>query len=380
MSKIEILPVDGIRRFMAYSRLPRVIYRGRSGFAPPLDAERWTVHAHRLNPHFKLVESCAWLARKDGVYVGRIHAQIYKEPIKPVDISSAQFGCLDAIEDEAIVTGLTQAAEAWLRERGAGEVHGPFSPSINSEAGVLVEGFDALPMTFMPWNPPYLPTMLEKLGYQKACDLISYRYKIDDSTRTAKSVILERPEWRERLKVRPIHLKNIEPEVRLLTELFNDAWSGNWGFVPFTYDEFKSVADGLKFVMLQEGGFLIELDGEPQAFGIILPNLHEITSDLDGRLFPLGLPRVVTRLRRHVYKSGRLALFGIRKALHRKAVGGAVLLAFIDECKRRSRESRIEHVEFGWVLEHNMAMRKPIEMAGAEVDKIHRIYKKPLSG
>ena len=77
----------------------------------------------------------------------------------------------------------------------------------------------------------------------------------------------------------------------MLVDIFNDAWSQNWGFVPFTYEEFMSTADGMKLIMPPEGGFIIELDGEAQAFGVVLPNLHEITDDLDGRLFPRGFLR-----------------------------------------------------------------------------------------
>jgi hypothetical protein len=149
--------------------------------------------------------------------------------------------------------------------------------------------------------------------------------------------------------------------------------------VPFTLAEFMSSADALKIVMPPEGGFMIELDGMPQAFGIILPNLHEITADLGGRLFPLGLPRLVSRVRKHAFTSGRLALFGIRRALHRKAAGGAVILVFIEELRRRGKSSSIEHVEFGWVLEDNLGMRRPIELSVARIDKVHRVYEKNLA-
>ncbi|WP_036261346.1 hypothetical protein [Methylocapsa aurea] len=376
---IEIIPADGLRNFLAFCRLPRVLYKGQQGFAPPLDAERWTLHAARLNPHFKLVESQAWLARKDGALVGRIYAQVYKEAHAPVGASRAQFGCLDAIDDDAVIGALTEAAESWLRQRGADRVNGPFSPSVNSEAGLLVQGYDAAPMVFMPWNPPYLAAALERRGYKKAHDLISYRYEVTDKDRLAKPGILARPEWRDRLKIRTLNLKNLKNEAAIIVEIFNDAWSENWGFVPFTLKEFLSSADGLKLVMPVEGGFMVELDGVAQAFGIILPNLHEITADLDGRLFPLGLPRLISRIRTHAFKSGRLALFGVRRALHRKAAGGAVILAFIEECRRRSGTSPLEHVEFGWVLEDNIGMRRPIELAGGRIDKIHRIYEKSLA-
>lgn len=377
--EIEIIPAKGLRNFLSFCRVPRLIYQNLPGFAPPLDAERWTMFAGKLNPHFKLVQSESWLARKNGKLAGRILAQVYDKAYAPLGASSAQFGCLDAIEDDNVVAALTRAAEDWLRQRGATLIHGPFSPSINSEMGLLVQGFDATPMVFMPWNPPYLIESLERQGYTKARDVISYRYDVSEKDRQASPSILSRPEWRERLNIRTLDLKNIGKEAEIIVDIFNDAWSENWGFVPFTLEEFMSSADGLKLVMPPEGGFMIELDGVPQAFGVVLPNLHEVTADLGGRLLPFGLIRVISRIRNHQFKSGRLALFGIRRALHRKAAGGAVILAFIEEMRRRSQSSSIEHVEFGWVLENNLGMRRPIELSGAKIDKIHRIYEKNLA-
>jgi hypothetical protein len=377
--RIEIIPANGLRNFLSFCRLPRLLYQNQPGFAPPLDAERWTMFAGKLNPHFKLVQSQAWLARKNGKLAGRILAQIYDEAYAPLGASRAQFGCLDAIDDDEVTAGLMRAAEDWLRQRGATLVHGPFSPSVNSETGLLVQGFEAAPMVFMPWNPPYLVESLERQGYTKARDLISYRYDVGEQDRQASPSIMERPEWRKRLNIRTLDLKNIGKEAEIIVDIFNDAWSENWGFVPFTLAEFMSSADGLKLAMPPEGGFMIELDGVPQAFGVVLPNLHEVTADLDGRLFPFGLPRVISRIRNHAFKSGRLALFGIRRALHRKAAGGAVILAFVAEMRQRSKSSSIGHVEFGWVLENNFGMRRPIELSGARIDKVHRVYEKSLA-
>ena len=379
MTRVEIVPVDGMRTFMAFCRLPRLLYEGLPGFSPSLDAERWTLYAAKLNPHFKLVDSQAFLARKDGRNVGRVLVQRYKDGTVPNGASRGQFGCLDTTDDRDVVEALMAKAAAWLLERGETVMHGPFSPSVNSEIGVLVQGFEATPMVFMPWNPPTLPANLEALGFTKARDLISYRYDVTEADKRAGPSILSRPEWRDRLKIRTLDLKRLKSEAAILVDIFNDAWSDNWGFVPFTLEEFLSIADGLKFVMPPEGGFIIELDGVAQAFGIVLPNLHEITADLGGRLFPFNLPRVISRIRNHSFNSGRLALFGLRATLQRKAIGGVVILAFIEEMRRRSHASSIEHVEFGWVLENNTGMRRPIEMAGAKVDKIHRIYEKVLA-
>ncbi len=380
---VEVVPVEGVGRFFAFCRLPRQIYKGMDGFSAPLDAERWTNFAAKFNPHFKLVDSQAFLARKDGRWVGRIAAQVYKNGLTPVGASPAQFGALDATDDPEVVSALTAAAEAWLAARAADLptdlIHGPFSPSINSEPGMLVDGFTAMPMIFMPWSPAYLPRLLEACGYAKARDLISYRYAVRESDLESKGSILTRPEWKNRLKIRTLDLKNLKSEAAIIMSIFNDAWSSNWGFVPFTLDEFLSVAEGLKYVTPPEAGFIVELDGEAQAFGIVLPNLHEILADMNGKLFPFNLPRVISRVRNHNFKSGRLLLFGIRKALQRKAIGGVITLAFIEELRRRGRGFSIEHIEFGWVLEDNAGMRRPIELSGAEIDKIHRIYEKRLA-
>ncbi|WP_395665375.1 hypothetical protein [Methylocella sp.] len=380
-ARLDVVPVDGLKRFMAFCRLPRQIYAGRPGFAPSLDAERWTLFGSKLNPHFRQVEHQAFLALRDGAPAGRILAQVYKpgQP-DPVGASRAQFGCLDAVDDEAVVAALTHSAERWLAARGATKTHGPFSPSVWGEAGLLVEGFETRPMIFSPWNPPYLGPMLERLGYVKARDLVSYSYRVTDKDRESKPVIVNRPEWRDRLKIRNFDMKNLKSEAKIIVDLFNDAWAENWGFVPFTVEEFMSSADALRFIMPPEGGFMIELDGAPVSFAIVLPNLHEITADLGGRLAPFNLPRLLARMRRHRFVSGRLLLFGLRRALQRKAAGGAVILAFIEEIRRRSSGSAYAEVEFGWVLEDNVGMRRPIELAGGKLDKVHRIYEKELNG
>jgi hypothetical protein len=380
MAKIEIIPVNGLLRFVTFCKLPRLLYSGAKGFVPSLDAERWANFGHALNPHFKLVEAQEFLARRNGKWAGRIAAQVYKPEITPVGASRAQFGALDAIDDIEVTRALTQAAEDWLRTRGADRIDGPFSPTINGEVGVLVEGFDATPMIFMPWNPPYLARHLEALGYEKARDLISYRFDIVDFGLDEKPRMANRKEWSDRLKMRPLKLDQLKKgETALMSELFNDAWSSNWGFVPFTVEEFDSSADLLKYIMPPDFGIVVELNGIPQSFAIALPNLHEITADLGGRLFPLGLPRLISRIRNHKFNAARIVLLGTRKPLQSSATGGAILLSMIEEMRRRAASVSIKHLEVGWVLENNLAMRRPIEMFGGRIDKIHRIYEKRLT-
>lgn len=379
MARIEIVPVAGFSTFTTFCKLPRLIYKGAPGFSPPLDIERWALFAHMLNPHYKLVEDQKFLARRDGEWVGRIAAHVYKDGITPVEASPAQFGALDAIDDPEVVRALVEAAENWLKAKGATRINGPFSPTINGEVGMLIEGFEATPMFLTPWHPPYLSRHLEALGYEKAKDLVSYRIAIDETFLNEKPRISNRKEWRDRLNLRPLDLDNLKTtETALMEELFNDGWRDNWGFVPFTKAEFDSTADALKYVMPPEFGIMAELDGAPVSFVIALPNLFEIVSDFDGRLFPFGLPKLISRMRNHKFNTARIVLLGTRKALQNSATGGAILLSMIEEMRRRGAKASITHMEAGWVLEDNMAMRKPIEMFGGKVDKVHRIYEKRI--
>lgn len=379
MARIDVVPANSLWQFLGYSKLPRLCYAGMPGFVPPLDVEQWMLHSRAFNPHFKLVEAQKFLASRDGKLVGRVSAQVYKDDYAPVAASRWQFGSLDAIDDIDVVRALTGAAERWLEARGADRIHGPFSPSINRELGMLVEGFESVPMFLTPWHPPYLHRHVESLGYEKARDLISYVLKKSPEEWSERARISNRPEWRDRLKIRQIDFSRLKKgETALMSDLFNDAWRDNWGYVPFTQAEFDSIADALSVATPPEFTMVIELDNQPKAFLVAVPNFFEIIADLRGRLLPLGVMRLISRFRTHKYRTGRVLLLGLRKELQHSATGGAILMAVIEELQRLCADHSIEELEAGWVLEDNLPMRKPIEMFGGKIYKTHRVYEKRL--
>ncbi|ARN81442.1 hypothetical protein [Methylocystis bryophila] len=378
--QVEVVEAKGFAHFLTYNKLPRLLYRGMKGFTAPLDVERWTLHGHKLNPHFKLVEAQEFLARRDGRWIGRIMAQVYKPEFAPVEASRFQFGSLDAEDDLGTVRALTSAAESWLKARGATLIHGPFSPSINGEMGILVDGFEALPVFLTPWHPAYLSRHLEALGYAKARDVYSYSVANDSSTTDVVERMTNRKEWKERLKLREVDFSRLKKgETQLMTDLFNDGWRGNWGYVPFTLDEFNSITDVLGFVTTPDLTIVAELDGQPVAFAVAIPNLFEIIGDLDGSVLPAGAIKVILRLRSHKYSAIKLLLLGMRKEMQGSATGGAILMTMVEEIRRRGKNaSTIQEIEAGWVLENNLAMRKPIELFGGKITKTHRIYEKRI--
>ena len=73
---------------------------------------------------------------------------------------------------------------------------------------------------------------LDEQGYRGAKDLLAYEVDVPYK----KSPILERLLARnaEHIKVRPFDRSRRKQELATLREIFNDAWSQNWSFVPLT--------------------------------------------------------------------------------------------------------------------------------------------------
>ena len=51
-------------------------------------------------------------------------------------------------------------------------------------------------------------------------------------------------------------------KLKVLREVYNNAWSKNWGFVPMTDDEFDHLAADMKQVADPDFIFIVEKDGK----------------------------------------------------------------------------------------------------------------------
>jgi hypothetical protein len=302
--------------------------------------------------------------------VDRLHRERY-------GADTGQFGFLDAIDDPAVFAALMGAAEAWLAARGTTRVSGPYSFSINQECGLLVEGFDTPPVILMPHARPWFGPHLERAGYRPAKELLAYWVHTNfDPPRIMRSLI-ER--YTRKVTVRPLRRKQLAQELLILRELFNDAWSENWGFVPFTKAEFDELGQMLKLVVNDELVQIAEMDGAPVAFIVGLPNINEVLRELNGRLLPFGWLRLLRRLRRREIATGRVPLMGVRKDLQKSSLGSALAFLVIGRIKEELYARGITHVEMGWILEDNKGMRSILDAIGSRLYKRYRVYEKSLA-
>lgn len=376
---LRVEPVSdasGLDRFIA---VPKRLYRGHRGFVPPLALERKDALSAKKNPYFQHAEAQYFLAYRGSEPIGRISAQIDRLYLERYRNATGHFGLIDAPDDAAIYRALTGAAEAWLRERGMHRALGPLSLSTNEEAGMLVDGFDAPPMMLLSYHPPYAGRRLEEQGYAKVKDLIAYDYDVEKAAPITDAKILARAGIdASRIGIRRLDMKRYNEELAVVLDIFNDAWSDNWGYVPMTAAEIEHTAKSMKPLIEPELFWIAEIDGEPASMIVCLPNLNEALAGLEGSLLPFGWAKLLWRLKVAKLKSSRVVLFGLRKKHQRSTIGSAVILRILDALRLGGRKIGMPRAELSWILEDNLPMRKIIEKVGGKAYKTYRVYEKAI--
>jgi hypothetical protein len=374
---IEIVRVADKAMLRRFIRVPFAVHEHDKAWAPPLVMEREQSFSPKENPFLRRAEVGFWLARRDGRDVGRITAQI--DPLAQQQHGRVgHFGCLSAEDDPQVFAALLNTAEDFLRSRGVTHVQGPFSLSINEETGLLVDGFDTPPMLLMGHDPAYAGARLEALGYRKEKDTYAYLLDMEAPLSPSARGMLERP-LPGSVKMRRMDFSDYANEIRKIVDIYNDAWSGNWGFVPLTEPEAEAMAKQMKMLIDDRLVWFAEVDAEAVAFIVALPNINEAIKDLNGSLFPFGWAKLLWRLKTHRVKSARVPLFGVRRRLAGTLIGSALPLQLIGSVLPSNAAFGFRWIELSWILEDNLPMRSILERLGARAYKTYRVYGKVLA-
>lgn len=377
MTAIEISPVEGRADMAAFIRLPGQVLADDPHWVEPLHFERRQFFSEKHNPWFTHGRARLFLARRAGRVVGRISAQIDDLSPRVDGAVCGLFGGLTAVEEQAVVSALLDAAEAWLRAEGAGWMRGPYTLNINHESGVLIDGFDSPPFLLMPHDPPWIGPMIEAHGLAKGRDVLAYRLDCENGLPQKPKRLWRQPP--EGVTIRPVNLKKWDEEVEHIARIFNEAWKDNWGFVPFTQAEIDSMAKEMKPLIDPGLVKFAMMNGREVGFIVILPDLNEAIRDFKGRLFPFNVARLLYRLKFGKFSGARVPLMGITPEIGEGMAAKILPLMLIYAPEPRVAEMGVKWLEFSWILEDNTPVRKMIEMIGGEVVKTYRIYEKPLA-
>jgi len=377
-SECRVRPVASADDRRAFVDFLWEVYKDDPAWIPPLKSEVHGLLDPNKNPWFGHAKAQLWLAERDGRIVGRISAQVDDLVQEHMGAGTGQWGMFEALDGQA-AAAMIGVAETWLGEQGMTRALGPFSLSIWDEPGLEIEGFTEPPTAMMGHHRPEYQAWVEAAGYAKAKDLVTYELDISDWQDPFINRLIANGERNPRIRIRMVDKSRFDEEARLILNLLNDAWSANWGYVPLTEAEIKYAGKKLKPIIFKELVRIAEIDKEPVAFMLTIPDINELTADLDGRLFPFGWAKLLWRLRKPKIRRLRVPLMGVAKKLHNTRLASQLAFMMIEYTRRDgTTKYGATHGEFGWILEDNKGMLSIAQLPGAKVNHRYRIFEKAL--
>jgi hypothetical protein len=380
---VTVRPVAGKRDINAFVDVAYRLNRDDPAWVPPLKDEVKATIDPKKNGWFSHAEAQLFLAERDGQVVGRISAHIdhlaLEMPVEQGFGPGTGFWGLFEAEDEEVARAVIAQAEDWLRGKGMTKALGPVSLSIWEEPGLLVKGHDHSPTVLMGHHPAKYRDWIEALGYAEAKKLLTYDLKIDQPFPPLIQRIVDNGDKNPRIRIRKVNKAKFAEEAAVILAILNDAWSDNWGFVPLTQPEVDDVGKKLKPLVFEDLIMIAELDGEPVAFMVTLPDMNEAIKPLNGSLLPFGWAKLLLWLRRPKVRTMRVPLMGVVKRLQSSRMASQLAFMMI-EYIRRAAVSRYgaSRGEIGWVLDDNQGMNAIANAIESDINREYVIYQKPL--
>ena len=372
---VSIRPIElgNRRQLKTFIKFPWRIYSGDPNWVPPLILDQLRFFTPGVNPYFSHSTAQLFMAFRGDEPVGRISAHENNQHIRVHRDGAGFFGFFECIDDQAVANALFDSASTWLSERGLKTLRGPVSFSVNHEVGLLLDAFDEPPLIRMTYNPPYYAGLIEGYGLRKVQDLYAYvmfeNEEIPGRLRGISDLVLEDP----KLVVRTVNVRDFEKEMARIKKIYAEAWSENWGAVPLTEDEFDHLVGELRLIYDPDMSFIAEYDGEPAGMSLVLPDMNQAVKKAGGRLFPLGLLKMLWQRRK--INAWRMPLLGVRQEHRLRGIEVVFCCRTyaVAKTKRNYRKG-----EMSWILEGNTAANAVLKRLGARRSKTYRIYEKPL--
>ncbi|MAG13741.1 MAG: N-acetyltransferase [Spirochaetales bacterium] len=373
---VEIRRVDfgNKRQIKKFIKFHYLIYKNDPNWVAPLIVDYIDKFNLKKNPYFLHSQAQLFLAYRDGSIVGRIcahentnHVKYQKEPV-------GFFGFFECINDQTVADALFGSASAWLQDKNLETMRGPASFSVNGDpVGLLVECFDMPPVVGMAYNPPYYQQLLEKSGFEKAQDLLAYRFAVSKPEPSIITKIAERVLKDPKLIIRNPNMKQLRKEVEKLKFLYNEALANNWGAVPMTEEEFEHFSDELKLAVDPDLTFIAEYDGKPIGLSMVFVDMNRAMQSAKGRLLPFGLLKIL--LNKKKVDWARLPILGVVEEYRARGIDAV----FYVKSMEGGYKKNYRHGELSWVLESNAMMNRILKHLDLKVYRTYRMYDRDIS-
>ncbi len=374
-NEVKVIPIDCNRGFADFLNLPRSVQEKDPLWVPPIVSEQRRILNPRSGPFFEYGTAQYYLALRDGKPVGRISAHVNPRYEERHDPGTGFFGFFECVDDPRVSGALFDAAASWLKSRGKGRILGPLSFSIYDEVGLLVDGFDSLPVILHAHNPPYYQDLLLQWGFRKAIDWYAFRVTQRDIDAEAMEKRLQTIMKGQNLVLTSPTVRDFSSRVDEVMEIFNESWDDNWGHVPFTRREFHHIFRQLRPILKPDMIHLVLDGGRIVAFVVNIPDLNPAVQKLKGRMTPWGMLRLLYEARFKALKRARVLLLGVRRPYQGKLLHHALILrTYLHMVKTTS----CEVCDCSLIVESLAHFIRTVERFGGKRYKTFRIFEREI--
>ncbi len=376
-SHVEIVEVQSKKDLWRWVRFPNKLYKDNKFFVPFLENDEFDTFSGSVekNPAYAFCETRLFLAYKDGRIVGRIAGLINHAYNKKWGKNAIRFTRFDFIDDYEVSAALFDKVVAWAKERDFTEIMGPIGFTDVDHEGMLVEGFEKLNMSITFYNHPYYVEHMERLGLVKDIDWIEYKITVPSEVNPTLERISDRL-----LNTRGFQVVTYKERKALYTDaleafkVIDVAFSKLYGTVPLTPEYIKSLVDGyIPLVNLDYICAVKNADGAIVGFGVLVPSIAKALKRSNGKMFPLGIVRMLRALRG---KNDTLEMYFVAVSPEYQMHGLPAII--ITTLLKKLIEKKIRYCETGPMLETNAAVQSLWKTFEREQHKRRRCYIKNI--
>ncbi|MBO5772233.1 MAG: hypothetical protein J6R37_00315 [Clostridia bacterium] len=317
---------------------------------------------------------CAFGVYQNGKMVARALSTI--APSRQLKLDKCGYiSHFECINEQTVANALLTAVCNHLKERGAEHVEATYFPfDQDNRRGIQVCGFCDEPMFLTSYNPSYYGDLLEKFGFTKDFDTVSYKCTYNDFDFDNVERLKDRLLKRYDLNIFCADFSKIDREIadihQIMCKAHNDIIFQE---VP-SIEQLQSIVKGWRNFLWSDLILIARKKdtNEPVGFVMAVPNFYFVFKKMKGSINPLSLIKMLYY--KNKIRSMRIML---QYVIPKYQKTGANFLLY-HQLYVNAKKRKIQYVEAGTIMEDNVASRINTEKAGGKLNKIFRIYGKNL--
>ena len=375
MLNIEQINTNEKKQVRRFVEVPFLFYQNTPQWVPPIRDDIKTMLNRKKHPFYEHSDGEFFIAMRDGKDVGRLAVFENVNFNKYHGTKKANFYFFESEENQETANALFEHAFEWARLRGLDTMIGPKGLGPLDGYGILVEGFEHRQMmTMMNYNQPYLPRLVESLGFEKEVDFVSCYVRASDFVLPERiHRIAERALNRGTLGVK--HFKNKRELIQWAPRIgktYNETFINNWEYVPLTQREIDFVVDNIMLVADPRLFKIITHGEEVVGFLFSFPDISAALQRTKGNIWPFGIIDIMLEMKRTKWISCNGE--GILQEFQGRG-GNAILYS---EIEHTVKDYGYEHADMTQVAETAVQMRSDLINLGGKAYKNHRVYRRKI--